>query len=317
MSKYFRGDIWFANLQRLGIKNHYVVIVSDWKNNIKSNNVIVLLITSKNKPTDRTNVNIEMTVESKILADNIHTIDKKELVRKVGKLDTKTLLELDLKLKSCLELQDKSYNVNPTELEDLFMNSISKDKEQQKLELQDLKVLLWNQYKEKNYIDSITTANILEDKALKSKLINKHEYVFYASYMRALNYIKQKDFINALPDAQRALTCVGNPTELNDNYSITMWAIARCYEELGNKEKAIEIYKILSKYYRGIDDYNMRICCIFNHAKLKNNIRIMELIYSILKKSNPSNQTVYNTKERTKMLLKDMKDEINDLKNRL
>lgn len=321
MSKYFRGDIWFANLQRLGIENHYVVIVSNWRNNIKSDNVTVVLITSKDKVTDKTNVAIEgygLKKKSKVLVDTIFTIKKDELIYKLDKIESIKMLEIDTKMRRYLELEDRySNNILSEELENLYLEEIEKGITKEKEELQKLKVKLWQLYLEKEYDKALEIADELKDKTLKSKIINKNEYNYYSSHIKALCYIKKDKFVDGLECAKESLILIGNPMKFNEDNAMVLWSLARCYEGIGDIYKAIRVYNMLSKFYKQNNDFNGRISCIFNYAKLKNNINRMRDLKDILEKSNPSNKNFYNKNDYKKHILQEMQKDINDLKNRL
>ena len=91
---YCRGDVWYANLDGVGSEQkgfRPVVIVSNEMNNEHAKTVTILPITSKlckhNIPTHYI-VNVDfLTKISIVVAEQIRTVDKSRLERKIGRFD--------------------------------------------------------------------------------------------------------------------------------------------------------------------------------------------------------------------------------------
>lgn len=91
---YTRGDVWYANLDGIGSEQkgfRPVVIVSNEMNNEHAKTVTILPITSKlskhNIPTHYI-VNVDfLTKTSIVVAEQIRTVDKSRLERKIGHFD--------------------------------------------------------------------------------------------------------------------------------------------------------------------------------------------------------------------------------------
>lgn len=316
----YRGDIYFADLSDISMKNHPIVVVSNWKLNSKKDRITVAIISSQMEKYIDKNVVIDevgLIKESKITVETLHTIEKSKLLYKVGVLGTKALLELDDKLRNTLELQDKAYNVDTNELENLFVETMQNLDEDVKVELQHLKIELWNSYKSKNYEDAIYSYEMLKEKALKCRLMNKREYLYYAYYMGSLAYIKMENFEMGLDLAKQSLACVGNPNELNNDYANSMWAIARCYEGQNEKTKSIKIYESLVRYYERNNDINMQSACMFNIAKLNESLEQMIEVKNTLEKVVYSDERYFDKKNFREQFLTEMDDEISDFENRL
>ena len=310
----YRGDIYFADLSSVNMENHPVVVISSWKINSKKDRITVALLSSKTNKCIENNVllnNSCLVKDSKITVDTVYTIEKSKLIYKIGSLETKEILELDNKLRNSLELQEKSYNLNYNDLENLFIENINNLNDEDKTRLQDFKIRLWNNYQSGNYQKAIIIAEELALEAINCRLINKTEYIYYAYYMGALCLIKIKNFKSALIFAKKSLTCLGNPNELNYSYANSMWEIARCYEELNFTEKAVEIYKVLIKYYKQHNDVNMEFACKFNLAKLQKNLEKMIEVKNDLEKINFDHEEKFFNKKNFKgQFLKEMNEEI-------
>lgn len=98
-----RGDIFYADLKEgMGSEQtgtRPVLIIQNDVGNKFSNTVIVLPITSKGKSNIPTHVNIQgkkcgLEKNSVILAEQVRTLDKKRLKKKVGVIDNKMLEEV-------------------------------------------------------------------------------------------------------------------------------------------------------------------------------------------------------------------------------
>ena len=98
---YKRGDLIYVNLSPVigseqdGIRP--AVIVQNDKGNKFSPTIIILPITSKNKNLLPTHIKINSNMyglpkNSVILAEQIRTIDKKRIIKKIGKIDENVLI---------------------------------------------------------------------------------------------------------------------------------------------------------------------------------------------------------------------------------
>lgn len=132
----------------------------------------------------------------------------------------------------------------------------------------------------KEYDKCISRCDELIGLINKHKIDEKKEYLWYAFYHKGIMYSKINQYDLALKNAKESLKYVGDIYEINNNYSYTMWLLAKCYENLYTTiDEAIDIYKTLSRYYKMIGYKNLRISTIFNQAVLlKNTNRMMQLI---------------------------------------
>jgi mRNA interferase MazF len=103
-----RGDVWLANLDpTLGSeikKTRPVLVVSNNINNIHSSVITVLPITSNVEKVFLFEVFLPAEIgglpkDSKAKADQIRTIDKLRLIKKIGKINTTKLSLVDIALK--------------------------------------------------------------------------------------------------------------------------------------------------------------------------------------------------------------------------
>lgn len=104
--KIFRGDIFMAEIYSSACSKEKwvipVVIIQNDIGNIYSPNVIVATITSKEKKSLVTHININLSKPSTILCEDIHTIKKSQLGNWMGRLTEEELSELDSTLMKSL-----------------------------------------------------------------------------------------------------------------------------------------------------------------------------------------------------------------------
>ncbi|MCB0507552.1 MAG: type II toxin-antitoxin system PemK/MazF family toxin [Bacteroidetes bacterium] len=108
-----RGEIWLANLDpTIGNeiqKTRPVAVVSNNKNNTYNSVVTILPITSNTKHIFSFEVLLKKGVanlpkDSKIKADQIRTIDKIRLIKKIGKVPTSYLSKINAAIQLHLDL---------------------------------------------------------------------------------------------------------------------------------------------------------------------------------------------------------------------
>lgn len=115
-----RGEIYLANLdpvigsEQSGIRP--VLIIQNDIGNRYSPTVIVLAITSKPKKLIPTHVSIQKNIEgiekdSIILVEQVRTIDKERLIKKLGTLDFRKMQEVKKALKLSLNIRAKFENI--------------------------------------------------------------------------------------------------------------------------------------------------------------------------------------------------------------
>lgn len=316
--KVYRGDIWFVDLRDFSIKNHLGLIVSNWKSNAREthDSVTIALITSQFKSYIKSHVVLEgygLDKKSQITLEDIHTVKKSKLLYKIGHVDNLKMLEVDEKLREHLQLQDKCNNLEALDLENLFIENNSKV-QNEKVKLEKLKSELFFSYSNQQYKECLELSNKLSEVAYHAKTQEKNKYLWYALYVKAVSNLKLGNINEAFVDAQESLCFIIKPQTYNQDYSLTLWLIARCCEELKNYNKAILIYKSLIKYYKTNFDSFMRIACCFNLAQIYKNARAMNKIVLILKASRCTNINFYNTKKHKAELLKEMQKELDAMK---
>lgn len=111
--KIYRGDIFFANLNPVkgseqGGKRPVVILQNDVGNKF-SPTVIVAAITSRtrkkaNMPTHVSLDNAALEKDSQVLLEQIRTLDKTRLIKKVGKLTQDEMRAIDNSLEISLSL---------------------------------------------------------------------------------------------------------------------------------------------------------------------------------------------------------------------
>lgn len=109
-----RGEIYLANLdcsvgsEQSGIRP--VLVIQNDIGNKYSPTIIVLAITSKSKKNIPTHVKIDSNIEgikkdSIILVEQVRTIDKSRLIKRIGKLDINKMNEIKEALKLSLNIR--------------------------------------------------------------------------------------------------------------------------------------------------------------------------------------------------------------------
>lgn len=113
MKEIKRGEIWEANINptyngSIQAGKRPVVIISNNIGNKYSPCLLVAVVTSKIKHNLPTHFNIKLRKESTVLCEQLFTINKKDLVKYVRKLDENETKELDKALSIALGL-DENY----------------------------------------------------------------------------------------------------------------------------------------------------------------------------------------------------------------
>lgn len=108
-----RGEIWLANLDpTIGSeiqKTRPVAVVSNNKNNVNNNVITILPITSNTNHIFSFEVLLQKGIanlpkDSKIKADQIRTIDKVRLVKKIGTIPTAYITQINKAMQLHLDL---------------------------------------------------------------------------------------------------------------------------------------------------------------------------------------------------------------------
>jgi tetratricopeptide (TPR) repeat protein len=308
-----RFDIFLADLKRFGIKEpHYIICLSNWKNNIKSPEINSCMITSKIKkhPAHVTFEGFGLE-KSQIKCEKILTVLKQELIKKVGNI---TDMGLQMEIEKCLQMQlQLSENYIKTDIEQLEQYLVGSIRTMNNNAVYNkLKEEIFNLAYEDKYEECLMTCNKLIESVLNSNVSNKLNYLWNGYYHRALMYVKLGHLDLALADAKESLKFVGDIRgEINNRYSYSMWMLANVYEKI-NKNKSIEIYTILSKYYKNMGRTNLRIAMLFNIAKLNKNINRMNTLIQIIEHTD---FTEFETEKSKKELLRQSHTDLCELTN--
>lgn len=311
-----RFDIFLADLSQFNIEPHYVVCVSNWKNNIKSSAYNFLMISSKIKK-HPSHVDIEgfgLKEKSQIKCEKIYTLELDNLIMKIGHInDINIEVEIEEKLAQQLQLDSKYNNFDALDLEELFINNNSKI-ENDKVKLEKLEDEMHENFSNKRYKEAIIVAYKLKEYAQNSKINNKDQFIWCSLYIKSLCNLKLKNVQEAIVDAQQSLVYI-KLQENSINYSLNLWLLSRCYEEIGDFNKSRKIYSILIKYYKNNNETMLRISCCFNLCKLNNSKKSMLKVYDILKNYKYTNRNIYESENYKYELLSMMKNELDTLKS--
>lgn len=309
---YFRGDVFWCD--ELG---HMVCIISSWRCLVKSEKIQVCLISSKiNKKYDKTHVFLDkdkfgLKKDSMVVCESIHTVSKSSLdEKKVCTLDAITMLSVDERLREQMQLEYKYNRLDAKELENLFLENNSK-LNIEKAELEELKNKLY--FAQNDFEKAMLLSYQLNEKANKSKLSNKNDYLWYSMYVRSNLKLKIKNYKESLEDVEESIRYISNPTSYSLNYSLSLWLMARNHSEVNEIDKAIRIYNVLIRYYKSVNDLNMRISCMFNLAMLQKSKNNAKRLITIIENAKCSNVNVFNMEDYKQQLIKQMKEEYSTL----
>ncbi|MCB2354476.1 hypothetical protein [Clostridium estertheticum] len=113
------------------------------------------------------------------------------------------------------------------------------------------------------------------------------------SYLKVLNILKSKNIKNdlwfcyhdislsnrKLNNVNEAIKfghlAISNTDSSDFRYYSSLWLIAKCNNQLNNDTMALKLYSECSRFYKEIDDVALRICVIWNKAKIYKNVKGM------------------------------------------
>lgn len=313
MINVFRNEIWTASLEESSkniIKGvHPVLIISSFKHILKANTVHVLPITSKHK-NQVNHVNIEdygLEKSSVILTEQIITINKADLINRIGILDGIKMKEVSKALKKQLQLEGN--NLNAEDLKEILKKQSECIDKLTEISL--LRTNIKKAYIERDYNKSISLCNEMIEKVSKSNIDNTQDFLWYGNYALSLAYIKENSIDMALKYASKSLEYIRDVDITHQNYTLSMWSMARCYEELDPYE-AREIYNILATVYTKNNNNKMRLSCQFATAFIDKNVSEMANIITIIK-SYESDKWYFG--EEKESVLEQMQMQLNAISN--
>jgi len=312
-----RMDIWEANFdnnyESVITGKHACIIVSSWKVCIrKTGSVMVIPLTSNLTEYTDAQIIIEgynLKKRSKALCNQVTTIDKKNLLFKIGEMNNPSV---QIKLESAIEkqLQLKQNNFNAFDLENLFVDSNNTIKSG-KVKLQRLKAQLFESHKNKRYTESIGLADNLKDLALSLKSSDiSQDFLWYSVYMHGLSDLYLGNLESAMKNVQESFSYIKNPSEFGNNYSLSLYLTANIAEDMKDIPKACRIYQALTTHYKSNNETILRISTLYNVALMKNNHKAMKNIYKILEKVITTNSSIYSNEEYKQELLLEMRTEL-------
>lgn len=106
LNNYKRGDIYLAKLDGLGSEQRGtrpVLILQNNNRNETSNTLICVCLTSKNKRLDM-KCHIKLNDESIVLCEQIKTIDKRRVIKKIGHVEGDQLKQIEDAVRNTLRL---------------------------------------------------------------------------------------------------------------------------------------------------------------------------------------------------------------------
>lgn len=282
---YYRWEVWKANFSEFGIDEHFVVIVSNFKNNTKNVNVQVCLITSKLKEYSN-RVNIDLLVKSQIKCDTILTLSKSKLLFRECKIeDIFIQLEVEKQLQIQMQLSSNFINNDIEQVENYLTEGVSKMINES--DLSNLKNAICDLALENKYQETIIMCNKLIELTQASNLECKTKFLWHSYYHRSLMFSKLERYQISLEDARESLKYVPSLRDgMNNLYSYSNWLIAKNLENLNDIDGAKRIYSNLCSYYKKIGKTSMRITMLYNICIINKDISKMQILINILEKTN-------------------------------
>lgn len=308
---YRRFDIWLCTMEN-GIDPHYCVIISNYKMNIKSDELNMCQISSKLKklPSHVDIIGFGLEKPSQIKCEKLLTKNKSQLIKKVGNItDISLQIKIEKALQMQLELNVNYSSFNTLDLENLFVDN-SKIKSD-KVVLEKLKSQLYDAYMKRELKEAIIVAHELKELATISKYQNAKEYIQYSLYIKASCNLGLKNLDMSLIDIQDSLRYISNPSDYSSQYSLSLWCMASICKQMGKVNEGCQIYKALGRHYKNNYESLMRCASLFNLAIANENFKAMNNIYKILEKTECTNRSIYNREEYKQELLLDMRNELN------
>ena len=306
-----RFDIFLAKMKN-DIEPHYILIVSNYKMNIKSTEVNAVMISSKLKKLP-SHVDFEgfgLTKPSQVKCEKLMTVLKSDLIKKVGNIEDINLqIKIENALSQQLQLSSNYSNFDALDLENLFIdnnNIINNDK----VNLEKLKSNLYTSYRNKEYNNSIVLAYRLKEFAENSKFSGRNTFIWYSLYMMSLSNLKLDNVEEALIKVKECLLYINTPQTYDKNYGLSLWLLSSVYTKIEEIGKSFKILKSLTRYYKNNYENLLRTACLFNIAKIKNNKKAMTNIYNILENIECTNRSIYNKPEYKENLRLEMKMEL-------
>ncbi|GCD12718.1 type II toxin-antitoxin system PemK/MazF family toxin [Clostridium tagluense] len=303
---YFRWEIWMADCSKYNLENHFVVIISNFKMNNKHKSVHCCIITSKLN-SYKSRVDIELLKPSQIACETILTLPKTDLLYKLTDVkDIFTKLEVEKNLEIQFQLSNNFINTDIEQMENFLEKGVLKMGNESKLG--NLRNNICNLAVENKYEQVIILCNESIKLASNSSLENRNDFLWHSTYHRSLMFSKLGNKEVALDDARESLKYVPSlRNTLSPKYSYSLWRLANCYENIGDIDGAIQIFKNLCKYYKKVGKTASRIEMIFNIYRLKNNLPKMKYLISLIEKMEFNERDTNKIKE---TLLKDMRQDV-------
>jgi len=305
-----RFDIFLADLRQFNIEEpHYVLILSNYKCNIKSPEVNAVMITSKLRKLP-SHVDFEgfgLLEKSEVKCEKIFTLQKlTQLIKKVGNIsDIGLQIKIENALAQQLQLNVNYNNFNAFDLENLFVDN--NKTENDKVKLEELKSELFVCYRDKKYKKSIELAKNLKAVSTELKYGDK-QYIWYSYYMISLSNLALNNVEESFENVKICLSYITKPSSYSKDYGISLWLFANILEEMKDNKRCLKIYTSLIRYYKNNNETMMRIANLYSVAYVKRNRKAIINIYNILEKVIPTNRSIYNNNEYKNNLLSEIKE---------
>ncbi len=117
-------------------------------------------------------------------------------------------------------------------------------------------------------------------KAAKKRNGDNMDYWFIYHNI-ALASKKMGNIDKSLKLSIKALTYVEDDEWHKCEQTYSLWMLAECYKLKGQHEKAIHLYKHISRLYRDVKAYKQRICILYNWVELRKDTRAIERLITI------------------------------------
>lgn len=313
----YRMDIWSVDIKESDSEKFYgvrpAICISYWKNNCKNSLIQIIPITSKDKRFLSTNIKIEgygLDKDSTIICNQILTVSKKSLIKKIGHISD---LDLIHSINKAIEIQlqlDGKYS-EITEIEELkdFLDK-SVEKITNKKKFYEMKCDIFEAHKRKEYQSVLKTCDKLIKEIDSCDFDEKNSILWFSYYYKAnaLDELEQWDL--AISNIKLSLKYIGKLGEISENHTYSLFVLGRCYWNIGDIENALILYNNLCRYYAKSGNTIMRISVLFNKVMILKNVNRLKQLIKITESLEYKEHKIYKPKED---LLREMRRDLKKL----
>jgi tetratricopeptide (TPR) repeat protein len=250
---------------------------------------------------------------SKALFEQIQTIHRDQLAVKIGKIeDVETNKAIDAMIKKVI-LVDSESQLNLDNVINTFNKQLHEKADIEKLN--SIVTKIRESYFAKQYKIMEDLTDKLIGKVNKSSLerTKKNDFIWTAFYFLAVSNYNIKNIDISIQYIEKSLKYI-NSTDDKHHYAMSMWYLGNCFAEIDREDEAADIFSQLSRYYKANNMIKERFVCVFNISFCNRNFNIMNKVIKMIKEHKSNTWFTEIDKE---YVLKDLKSEVERLRNKL